>query len=144
MGGWLRQRSTPRDGGAVGPIIQYLHTIVVTTDEAVLAITGGRFRATIQRPEAISPRPAGVQMVPRQRSRLRPTGLPHPGERGVEALQAVTSPHIETDAGKPLRRYRIGTAAKAWALGRPDLHLHDFALRLKFARLEGALQSAIE
>lgn len=30
-----------RDGGTVGPLIQYLHTSLVTTDEAVLAATGG-------------------------------------------------------------------------------------------------------
>ena len=35
-----------RDGGIVGPIIQYLRTIVVTADEDVLAAAGGRIRAT--------------------------------------------------------------------------------------------------
>ncbi|MEH0931384.1 hypothetical protein [Micromonospora sp. CPCC 205558] len=44
-----------RDGGTVGPLIQYLRTSVVTTDEAVLASTGGRYRATAERLEALSP-----------------------------------------------------------------------------------------
>lgn len=48
-----------------------------------------------------------------------------------KALQAVTSPHVETAEGRPLRRYRVGPAAKAWALDRSDLFLHDHALRLR-------------
>jgi hypothetical protein len=48
-----------------------------------------------------------------------------------KASQAVTSPHVETAAGKPLRRYRVGAAAKAWVLDRPGLLLHDYALRLR-------------
>jgi hypothetical protein len=35
--------------------IQYLRTIVVTTDETVLAAAGGRVRATAEEPEAMSP-----------------------------------------------------------------------------------------
>lgn len=120
-----------RDGGTVGPIIQYLHTTVVTTDEAVLAITGGRFRATIQRPEAISPGRLAFKWFPDSEAGRVQRDFPILANAAWKALQAVTSPHIETDAGKPLPRYRIGTAAKAWALDRPDLHLHDFALRLK-------------
>ncbi|MGI5151738.1 hypothetical protein ACQEVC_36160 [Plantactinospora sp. CA-294935] len=48
-----------------------------------------------------------------------------------KAVQTVTSPHIETAEGTPFRRYRIGPAAKARALDRPDLLRHDHALRLR-------------
>lgn len=44
-----------RDGGTVGPIIQYLRTIVVTADEDVLAAVGGGIRATADQPDAMSP-----------------------------------------------------------------------------------------
>ncbi|MGR6317885.1 hypothetical protein Q2K19_03440 [Micromonospora soli] len=44
-----------RDGGTMGPLIQYLRTSAATTDEAMLAATGGRCRATAERPEAMSP-----------------------------------------------------------------------------------------
>ena len=44
-----------REGGTVGPVIQYLSTTVVTSDKAMLAATGGRYLATAGQPEAMSP-----------------------------------------------------------------------------------------
>src|SRR3954464_4022031 len=40
-----------RDGGTVGPLIQYLHTSVWTRDADILAATGGRFRPVGEQPE---------------------------------------------------------------------------------------------
>ncbi len=56
-----------------------------------------------------------------------------------KALQAVTSPHVETATGKLARRYRIGSAAEAWALDRPGLPLHDGALQLKIRPTKAAM-----
>ncbi len=44
-----------RDGGTVGPLIQYLHTSVWTTDDEVLAATGGRYRPAYGQPEEMTP-----------------------------------------------------------------------------------------
>jgi hypothetical protein len=119
------------DGGTVGPIIQYLHTTVVTTDEAVLAATGGRYRATAERPEAMSPGRLAFKWFPEDEADCVQRDFAVLVSVAWKALYVVTSPHIETTAGKPVRRYRIGAAAKVWALHRPDLVLHDYALRLR-------------
>ncbi|MGC4864781.1 hypothetical protein ACLQ3B_05005 [Micromonospora sp. DT53] len=119
------------DGGTVGPLIQYLHTSVVTADEAVLAATGGHYRATTERPEAMSPGRLAFKWFPDDEAgRVRRDFLVL-ADLAWKALQAVTSPHVETEAGKPLRRYRVGAAAKAWALDRPGHLLRDYALRLR-------------
>ena len=47
-----------------------------------------------------------------------------------KALRAVNSPHIDTAVGKPARRYRIGPAAKRWALAKPERLVRDYALHL--------------
>ncbi|MEU8004235.1 hypothetical protein AB0B66_24030 [Catellatospora sp. NPDC049111] len=120
-----------RDGGTVGPQIQYVYTSVVTTDEAVLAATGGRFRATAERPEGLSPGRLAFKWFPEDEADCVRRDFVALADAAWKALQAVTSPHVESATGKPLRRYRIGETAKAWALDRPGLHLHDFALRLR-------------
>ena len=120
-----------RDGGTVGPLIQYLCTTVVTTDEAVLAATGGRFRATAERPEAMSPGRLAFKWFPEDQADCVQRDFAVLTSLAWKAQQAVTSPHIETATGKPGRRYRIGPAAEAWALSRPNLLLHDSALHLK-------------
>ncbi|MGI5153000.1 hypothetical protein ACQEVC_42570 [Plantactinospora sp. CA-294935] len=120
-----------RDGGTTGPLIQYLHTSVVTTDEAVLAATGGRYRATAERPEAMSPGRLAFKWFPEGEADCVQRDFVVLVDAAWKALQAVTSPHVDTVEGRPLRRYRIGPAAKAWALDRPDLLLHDHALRLR-------------
>lgn len=120
-----------RDGGTVRPLIQYLHTSVVTTDEAVLAATGGRYRTTAERPEAMSPGRLAFKWFPEDEADCVRRDFVVLAGVAWKALQVVTSPHVETAAGKPLRRYRVGPAAKAWALNRPGLLLHDYALRLK-------------
>lgn len=120
-----------RDGGTVGPFIQYLHTGVVTTDEAVLAATGGRFRATPERPEAMSPGRLAFTWFPADEADCIRRDFAILANVAWRALQAVTVPHVQTVEGKPLRRYRIGAAAKVWVLDRPDLLLHYYALRLK-------------
>lgn len=56
-----------------------------------------------------------------------------------KALQAVTSPHVETATGKSARRYRIGSAAEAWAPSRPGLAPHDGALHLKIHPTQAAV-----
>lgn len=126
-----------RDGGTVGPIIQYLSTVVVTTDEAVLAATGGRHRATAERPEAMSPGRLAFKWFPEDEADCVQRDFAILADVAWKAMQAVTAPHVQTAAGKPARRYRIGLAAEAWALSRPDLLLHDCALHLKIRPAPG-------
>jgi hypothetical protein len=131
-----------RDGGTVGPIIQYLRGVVVTTDEAVLAATGGRFRATAERPEAMSSGRLAFKWFPEDGADCVRRDFPVLASLAWKALQAVTSPHVEIAAtGKLARRYRIGAAAEAWALSRPDLPLHDCALQLKIRPTRVAMGS---
>ena len=120
-----------RDGGTVGPIIQYLATTVVTTDEAVLVAVDGRFRATVDRPEAMSPGRLAFKWFPEDQHDCVRRDFAILADLAWKALQAVTSPHVATAVGKPGRRYRIGSAAEEWALSRPNLLLHDSALHLK-------------
>ncbi|MFC7245631.1 hypothetical protein ACFQO7_24420 [Catellatospora aurea] len=120
-----------RDGGTVGPLIQYLRTSVVTTDDTVLAATGGWYRATPERPEALSPGRLAFKWFPGEEPDCVRRDFAILAGQAWKALQKVTSPHIETETGKPLRRYRVGAVAKAWAMERPDLLVHDCALRLR-------------
>lgn len=103
-----------RDGGTVGPLIQYLRTGVVTTDESVLAATDGRYRATAERPETMSPGRLAFRWYPLEEADCIQRDFPALASAAWKALCSVTSPHIETAAGQPVRRYRIGAAAKAW------------------------------
>ncbi len=103
---FLRLRG--RDGGTVGPLIQYLHTSVVTTDEAVLAATGGRYRATAERPEAMPPGRLAFTWFPDDEADCVRRDFVVLAGVAWKALQAVTSPHVETAAGSPLRRYGLG------------------------------------
>jgi hypothetical protein len=130
-----------RDGGTVGPLIQYLRTMVVTTDETVLAATGDRHRATAERPEAMSPGRLAFKWFPEDQTDCVQQDFAALTSLAWRALQAVTSPHVETAAGKLARRYRIGSAAEAWALSRPNLPLHDCALQLKIRPTRPALRS---
>jgi hypothetical protein len=128
-----------RDGGTAGPIIQYLRGVVVTADEAVLAATGGRFRATPERPEELSPGRLAFKWFPEGEADCVRRDFPVLASLAWKALQAVTSPHVEIAAtGKLARRYRIGPAAEAWVLSRPDLPLHDCALQLKIRPVRAA------
>ena len=49
---FLRLRG--RDGGTAGPLIQYLRTVVRTTDEVMRTAAGGRYRA-MEDPQEMSP-----------------------------------------------------------------------------------------
>jgi hypothetical protein len=119
------------DGGTAGPVIQYLSTTVVTTDQAVLAATGGRYPATADLPEAMSPGRVAFQWFPEDETDSVRRDFPVLASLAWKALQAVTLPHVQTAMGKLSRRYRIGQAAEVWALSRPNLLLHDNALRLQ-------------
>src|SRR4051794_18794587 len=57
--------------------------------------------------------------------------FPELADLAWKALQKVTSPHVTTVDGKPMRRYRVGPAAKAWALQQPGRVLRDGGLLLK-------------
>jgi hypothetical protein len=131
-----------RDGGTVGPAIQYLRGVVVTADEAVLAATGGRFRATADRPEKLSSGRLAFQWFPEDEADCVRRDFPVLASLAWKALQAATSPHVEIAAtGELARRYRIGPAAEAWALSRPELPLQDYALQLKIRPARGATGS---
>jgi hypothetical protein len=120
-----------RDGATVGPIIQYLNTIVKTTDETVLAATGGRFRVTADEPEEMEPGRLAFQWFPQEQADCVQRDFAVLAGLAWKALQAVTSPHVETATGKLGRSYRVGLTAEAWVLSRSGLLLHDCALQLK-------------
>jgi hypothetical protein len=130
-----------RDGDTVGPVIQYLRTVVVTTDETVLAAAGGPFRATAGQPESMSPGRLAFKWFPQYETDGVRRDFPGLASLAWKALEAVTSPHVETAAGKPARRYRIGPAAEAWALNCPNLLLHDGALQLQIRPTRAAVAS---
>ncbi len=120
-----------RDGGTVGPLIQYLHTSVWTMDDEVLAATGGRYRPTHGQLEEMMPGRLAFKWFPDDEADC--VRRDFVGLAGVawKALQAVTSPYVDTMAGKPVRRYRIGSAARVWALQKPERVIRDSALLLK-------------
>jgi hypothetical protein len=97
----------------------------------VLAATGSRYRPTAERPEAMSPGRLAFKWFPDDEADCVRRDFVVLAGVAWKALQADTSPHVETAAGSPLRRYRLGAAAKAWALDRLGLLLHDSALRLR-------------
>jgi hypothetical protein len=130
-----------RGGDTVGPVIQFLRTVVVTTDEIVLAATGGRVRAVADEPESMSPGRLAFQWFPDDETDSVRRDFPVLTSLAWKALQAVTSPHVETATGKLTRRYRIGSAAEAWALNCPNLPLHDGALKLQIRPIRAAVAS---
>ena len=130
-----------RDGGTVGPIIQYLHSTVRTTDEALLTATGGRYRVTTGEPEEMEPGRLAFKWFPQEQADCVQRDFAVLAVLAWKALQAATSPHVETATGRLGRSYRIGQAAEAWALGRPGLLLHDCALQLKIRPARAATAS---
>jgi hypothetical protein len=120
-----------RDGGTAGPPIQYLDTMVWTVDDDILTATGGRFRPREGRPEEMMPGRLAFKWFPDDEPECVRRDFAVLGGMAWKALQAVTSPHLDTLTGKPARRYRIGPAAKAWALARPERLVRDHALRLE-------------
>lgn len=117
-----------RDGGTVGPVIQYLHTGVWTHDGERAE---GRYRATDGQPETMRPGRLAFRWFPDDKAecvRRDFTGL---AGLAWKALRAVTSPHLGTVDGRPARPYRIGPAAKAWALSDPRRLLRDGGRQLR-------------
>jgi hypothetical protein len=119
------------DGGTVGPLIQYLHTRVWTTDNEVLEATGGRWRPADGEPERMEPGRLAFKWFPHDQTDCVLRDFPSLVDFAWKALQKVTSPHVTTVHGKPLRRYRVGPAAKAWALRHRECVLRDGGLLLK-------------
>ena len=120
-----------RDGGTVGPIVQYLHTSVWTTDSEVLAGTGGRFRPVPPRPEEMLPGRLAFKWFPDEQADCVQRDFVELVTRAWKALNAVTSPHLTTAAGKPMRSHRIGPAAKAWLRHDPARIVRDYGLELR-------------
>lgn len=130
-----------RDGGTVGPIVQYLRTIVRTTDETMLANTGGRFRVMAEGPEEMEPGRLAFKWFPQEQADCVQRDFTDLARLAWKAMQAVTSPHVEMATGKLGRRYRIGLNAEAWVLSRSGLLLHDCALQLKIRPIRAAVAS---
>jgi hypothetical protein len=124
-------RLLDRDGGTVGPGIQYLTTSVWTTDPGVLAATGGRFRPVPPRPEELLPGSLAFAWTPGEETDLIQRDFAELISRAWKALNAVTSPHLTTAAGKPMRSYRIGPAAKAWLQQDPARVVRNNLLELR-------------
>jgi hypothetical protein len=120
-----------RDGGTVGPLIQYLHTSVFTTDEALLAATGDRYRPLGGGGEKMEPGRLAFKWFPDDEADCVRRDFVALADSAWKALQKVTSPQVTTVDGKPLRRYRVGPAAKAWTLKHPECVLRDGGLILK-------------
>jgi hypothetical protein len=104
-----------RDGGTVGAIIQYLHTSVWTRDADVLAATGGRYRPVGVQPEEMTPGRLAFKWFPDDEADCVRMDFAELAALAWKALNRVTSPHLMTAASKPVRNWRIGPAAKAWA-----------------------------
>jgi hypothetical protein len=128
-----------RGGGTGGPIILYLRTIVVTADEDVLAATCGRIRATADELDAMSPGRLAFMWFPEDETDCVRRDFAVLTALAWKAVQAVTSPHVATATGEPARRYRIGSAAEAWALSRSGPPLHDGTLQLKIHPTRAAM-----
>jgi hypothetical protein len=120
-----------RDGETVGPIIQYLHTSVWTRDDYLLTSMGGRYRPEDGRPEEMLPGRLAFKWFPEEHAECVQRDFVVLAGLAWKALQAVTFPHLETGAGKPTRRYRIGPGAKAWVLTDPGRIVRDYGLQLK-------------
>lgn len=120
-----------RDGGTVGPLIQYLRTSVWTRDDDVLASTGGRYRPLSGEPERMEPGRLAFKWFPDDQADCVRRDFAALADLAWKALQKVTSPHVTTVGGKPMRRYRLGPAAKAWALKHPACILRDGGLLLE-------------
>lgn len=120
-----------RDGGTVGPLVQYLHTRVWTTDDEVLEATGDRWRPADGQPERMEPGRLAFKWFPDDQADCVRRDFPELADVAWKALQKVTAPHVTTVDGKPMRRYRVGPAAKAWALRDPKRVLRDGGLLLK-------------
>ncbi|MEU7590450.1 hypothetical protein AB0A95_29675 [Micromonospora sp. NPDC049230] len=120
-----------RDGRTVRPLIQYLHTRAWTRDDGVLAATGGRWRPCDGQPERLEPGRLAFTWFPAAQADCVRRDFAALATLARKALQQVTSPHVTTVDGKPMRRYRVGPAAKAWALHSPERVLRDGGLLLK-------------
>ena len=127
-----------RDGGTVGPSIQFLHTSVWTRDADVLESTGGRYRAVDGQPERTEPGRLAFKWFPDDHADCVRRDFAALADLAWKALLKVTSPHITTVDGKPLRRYRVGPAAKAWALKHPERVVRDRGLLLKIKDIRGS------
>lgn len=134
---FLRLRG--RDGGTVGPLIQYLRTIVRTTDAAVLAATSGRYGATAEDPEEMSPGRLAFKWFPEEEHDCVQRDFTVLAGLAWKALQAVTSPHVKATTGRLGRSYRIGSSAEAWVLGQSNLLFHDFGVHLRVRPTRAAM-----
>ncbi|MDR7276498.1 hypothetical protein [Catenuloplanes atrovinosus] len=103
---FLRPRG--EDGDPVGPLIQYLRSTTLADE-----------------PGTMRPGRLALRWFPDDHADGVRRDFAHLADAAWQALREVTSAHVETDAGEPARRYRIGAAATAWALAHPDRRLHD-------------------
>jgi hypothetical protein len=124
-------RLLDHDGLTVGPIIQYLHTSVWTTDPEVLAATGGRSRPVAPRPEEMLPGRLAFKWFPGKQAECIQREIVELVSRAWKALNTVTSPHLTTAAGKPMRNHRIGPAAKGWLQQDQARVIRDYSLELR-------------
>ncbi|XVU21492.1 hypothetical protein ACQPZJ_29990 [Actinoplanes sp. CA-054009] len=120
-----------RDGGTAGPGIQYLRTNVWTWDNAAVLTDDAALEAAGGRPGRMEPGRLAFKWFPDEQADCVRRDFPALVDLAWKALQKVTSPHITTVDGKPLRRYRIGPAAKAWAAEHPERVVREGALLLK-------------
>lgn len=118
-------------GGSAGPLLQYLTTSVKTRSGDSLGEGRSSYRTLGAEPETMSPGRLAFKWFPEDEPDCVQRDFPELAGLAWKALQRVTAPHLESVQGKPLRGYRIGAAAKDWALNRPGLEIRDGGLVLR-------------
>ncbi len=131
-------RLLAKGGGSTGPIIQYFHTRVWMTADGIGPLTGKRYRPKEGEKEEMQPGRLAYKWFPETEFDCIQKDFPDLAALAWKALQKVTSPHIENMAGKPLRSYRIGPAAKAWLRADPERLLRDCSYPLRVRGSAGA------
>jgi hypothetical protein len=116
-------------GGATGPIIQYLQTMVSVRDDTVHA-GGRRYRPLGAQPEEMQPGRIAFKWFPGDEPESVRRDFALLTDIIWKALRTVSAPHLANDVGRTLRRYRIGPAAEQWARNRSGLAIRDGGLRL--------------
>lgn len=105
-------RLSHQDGETVGPLIEYQRSSVMTS-------------------ESMRPGRLALTWFPDDHTDEVRQDFAALADAAWETLQSVTSPHVQTDAGTPARRYRIGAAARTWVLAHPDRRLRDHGMLLR-------------
>lgn len=119
-------------GATAGPIIQYLQGTVAATDTTALGSPALRlYRPGPGQPEHIEPGRLAFKWFPENEPEWVRRDFALLAGAAWAALLKVTAPHVTRADGRPVRRFRIGPAAKAWVLADPGRVIRADALPLR-------------